>query len=102
MSQHTSFHDKKFLNHVCLLHKSLYGLKQAPRAWFERFTSYLFTMGFVASNVDPSLFIRPVGSSLTYSLLYVDDIIVIGQTPLIFLFSKSNWYLNSKYLILVI
>ena len=43
MPQPTGFHDKTCTNHVCLLHKSLYGLKQAPRAWFERFTSYLFT-----------------------------------------------------------
>ncbi|KAL0559459.1 hypothetical protein IC582_004070 [Cucumis melo] len=78
MSQPTAFQDKTCPNHVCLLHKSLYGLKQAPRAWFESFTSYLFTLGFVVSNADPSLFIRSVGSSLTYLLLYVDDIIVTG------------------------
>ncbi|XP_016902988.2 uncharacterized mitochondrial protein AtMg00810-like [Cucumis melo] len=76
MSQPTGFQDKTCPNHVCLLHKSLYGLKQAPLAWFEHFTSYLFTLEFVVSNVDPSLFIRSVRSSLTYLLLYVDDIIV--------------------------
>ncbi|KAL0554626.1 hypothetical protein IC582_008552 [Cucumis melo] len=78
MSQPTGFQDKTCPNHVCLLHKSLYGLKQAPRAWFECFTSYLCTLGFVVSNADPSLFIRLVGSSFTYLLLYVDDIIVTG------------------------
>ncbi|KAL0536505.1 hypothetical protein IC582_025454 [Cucumis melo] len=66
MTQPTGFQDKTCPNHVCLLHKSLYGLKQAPRPWFERFTSYLFTLGFVASTADPSLFIRSVGSFLTY------------------------------------
>ena len=63
---------------MCLLHKSLYGLKQAPHDLFKRFTSYLFTLGFVASIANPSLFIRSVESSLTYLLLYVDDIIVTG------------------------
>ena len=77
MAQPTGFQDKTCPNNiVCLLYKSLYGLKQALRAAFERFTSYLFTLGFVASTADLSLFIRSVGSSLTYLLLYVDDIIV--------------------------
>ena len=33
-------------------------------------------LGVVASTADPSLFIRSVRSSLTYLLLYVDDIII--------------------------
>ncbi|KAL0537331.1 hypothetical protein IC582_026309 [Cucumis melo] len=56
MSQPTGFQEKICLNHVCLLHKGFYGLKQAPHAWFKRFTSYLFTLGFITSNVDPSFF----------------------------------------------
>lgn len=67
---------------VCKLSKSLYGLKQAPRAWFECFTTHLLTLGFVASSADCSLFVRIHGSSLTYLLLYVDDIIVTGNDPL--------------------
>ena len=66
MSQPTGFQDKICSNHLCFIHKSLYRLKQAPRAWFDRFTSYLFTLGFVASVVSSSLFIRSIDSSLTY------------------------------------
>uniref|UniRef100_A0A2N9J170 Reverse transcriptase Ty1/copia-type domain-containing protein n=1 Tax=Fagus sylvatica TaxID=28930 RepID=A0A2N9J170_FAGSY len=54
--------------HVCQLHKSLYGLKQAPRAWFERFTSHLFTLGFTASVADASLFILSHGSVIVSQL----------------------------------
>uniref|UniRef100_A0A2N9FDB6 Reverse transcriptase Ty1/copia-type domain-containing protein n=1 Tax=Fagus sylvatica TaxID=28930 RepID=A0A2N9FDB6_FAGSY len=54
--------------HVCQLHKSLYGLKQAPRAWFERFTSHLFTLGFTASVADASLFILSHGSVIVSHL----------------------------------
>ncbi|KAA0056771.1 putative mitochondrial protein [Cucumis melo var. makuwa] len=96
MAQPTSFQDKTCPNHVCLLHKSLYGLKQAPRAWFERFTSYLFTLGFVASTVDPSLFIRSVGSPLTYLLLYVYDIIVTGPNYLYISVLKNQLALEFK------
>lgn len=63
-------------NLVCKLLKSLYGLKQAPRVWFECFTSHLLSLGFIASYADSSLFIKKIGSSITYLLLYVDDIIV--------------------------
>lgn len=60
---------------VCKLMKSLYDLKQTPCAWFECFTPHILTC-FVASSVDSSLFICKHGTSLTYLLLYVDNIIV--------------------------
>ena len=65
---------------MCKLHKSLYGLKQAPRAWFERFTSHLLTIGFTASTADPSLFVFRQGSTILYLLLYIDDIILTGNS----------------------
>lgn len=70
--------DPSFSSHVCRLHKSLYGLKQALRAWFECFTTHLLTLGLIAYSADSSLFVRCVRSSLTYLLLYMDDIFVMG------------------------
>ena len=67
-------------HYVCRLLKSLYGLKQAPRAWFERFTSQLLHLGFMASLADSSLFVYHFGSTILYLLLYVDDIIITGNT----------------------
>ncbi|XP_016649007.1 PREDICTED: uncharacterized mitochondrial protein AtMg00810-like [Prunus mume] len=64
---------------VCRLKKSLYGLKQAPRAWNERFTSFLPSLGFQASNADPSLFIQHSSLGTVVLLLYVDDIILTGS-----------------------
>ena len=52
MAQPQGYVHSKFPKHVCLLHKALYGLKQAHRAWFERFTSRLFHIGFFASSAD--------------------------------------------------
>jgi hypothetical protein len=80
MIQHPGFVDPTHPDHVCKLQKSLYGLKQAPRAWFERFTSHLLTIGFVASTTDPSLFVLRTGSTVLYLLLYVDDIILTGNS----------------------
>ena len=80
MIQPPGFVDPTHPDHVCKLQKSLYGLKQAPRAWFERFTSHLLTIGFVASTADPSLFVLRTGSTVLYLLLYVDDIILTGNS----------------------
>uniref|UniRef100_A0A2N9F271 Reverse transcriptase Ty1/copia-type domain-containing protein n=1 Tax=Fagus sylvatica TaxID=28930 RepID=A0A2N9F271_FAGSY len=82
MIQPHGFVDPTHPDHVCKLQKSLYGLKQAPRAWFERFTSHLLTIGFVASTADPSLFVLRTGSTVFYLLLYVDDIILTGNSSL--------------------
>ena len=81
MQQPPSYVDSKFPNHVCELHKSLYGLKQAPRAWFDHFTSQLLHLWFIASLVDSSLFIYHNSHTTTYLLLYVDDIIIMGNDP---------------------
>lgn len=64
---------------VCKLNKALYGLKQAPRAWFEKLKGSLYHLGFTASKCDPSLFTLKHGSVRIYMLVYVDDIVIIGN-----------------------
>ena len=32
---------------VCKLKKSLYGLKQSPRMWYQKFDTYVLSLGFV-------------------------------------------------------
>lgn len=66
---------------VCKLEKALYGLKQALRAWFEKLASTLYKLGFHGSKCDSSLFMRVTPSNVTYMLIYVDDIIIIGSSP---------------------
>jgi hypothetical protein len=74
--QPSGFVSDSHLNFVCKLNKSLYGFKQAPRTWFLRFTAFLAKLGFRGSKSDTSLFLPRHGSSTTYLLLYVDDIIL--------------------------
>lgn len=69
------------LDAVYLLRESLYSLKQAPQAWYQRFASYLASIGFVSSTSDTSLFVYKDGSSMAFLLLYVDDIILTTSSP---------------------
>ena len=79
MEQPPGYIDPRFPNHVCLLKKALYGLKQAPRAWFQRFNSFLIHLGFYCSRANTSLFVFHRQFGIIYLLLYVDDIIIIGN-----------------------
>ncbi|GAA0167720.1 transmembrane signal receptor [Lithospermum erythrorhizon] len=62
--------------HICHLHKSFYGLKQAPRAWFQTFSSFLLSKGFIQSKADTILYTFHFGDSLVFLLVYIDDIII--------------------------
>jgi hypothetical protein len=78
--QPSGFEDSAHPDYVCRLNKSLYGLKQAPRAWYNRFATYLLSLGFVEAKSDTSLFIYQRGSDTAYLLLYVDDIILTASS----------------------
>ncbi|KAI5339079.1 hypothetical protein L3X38_018351 [Prunus dulcis] len=89
MTQPHGFENKHYpSDFVCRLKKSFYGLKQTPRAWNERFTSFLPSLGFQASNADPSLFIHHLSlGQLTYFLglqiLYQSTGLFVSQTKYI-------------------
>uniref|UniRef100_A0A2N9EW46 Integrase catalytic domain-containing protein n=1 Tax=Fagus sylvatica TaxID=28930 RepID=A0A2N9EW46_FAGSY len=65
---------------VCRLRKSLYGLKQSPRAWFGRFTHSMRKYKYHQSQSDHTLFLKHSNESkITALIMYVDDIVVIGN-----------------------
>ena len=65
---------------VCRLRRALYGLKQAPQKWFARFSLAVTAAGFQLSPHDPTLFVHS-SHGQTLLLLYVDDMIIIGDNP---------------------
>jgi histone deacetylase 1/2 len=79
MYQPPGFIDKDFPSHVCKLQKAIYGLKEAPRAWFHELKTFLLQSGFQNSHADTSLFVLHLGKHLVYLLVYVDDLIIIGD-----------------------
>nr|KYP65448.1 Retrovirus-related Pol polyprotein from transposon TNT 1-94 [Cajanus cajan] len=64
---------------VCKLQRSLYGLKQASRQWYARLSSFLTSHGYKQCSADYSLFLKHGFNSLTALLVYVDDIVLVGN-----------------------
>jgi len=65
---------------VCLLLKSLYGLCQASKMCHERLTQFLIHQGFKVATSDPSMFVKSTPTSFTILLVYVDDLILAGNS----------------------
>ncbi|KAJ4795629.1 Retroelement pol polyprotein-like [Rhynchospora pubera] len=65
---------------VCRLRKSLYGLRQAPRMWFSKLAAALNAYGFIQSKADYSLFAYQNGGIFITVLVYVDDLVVAGNS----------------------
>lgn len=66
---------------VCKLHKSVYGLKQASRQWYAKLSSFLISLGYSQSQADCSLYVKSTSTSFTTLLVYVDDIVLAGNSP---------------------
>ena len=81
MSQQTGYIDPSRPDHVCLLKRSLYGLKQAPQMWNKRLTDALLSLGFMGSKADISLFYMSTPGDKLFCLIYVDDILIMGNNP---------------------
>jgi len=67
-------------NQVCKLKKSLYDLKQASRKWYEKLAIFLLQQGYVQAVVDHTLFFHTSTNTFTALLVYVDDIILAGNS----------------------
>ena len=79
MVQPENFVDPKNPNKVCKLKKSIYGLKQASRSWNLRFDQKIKEFGFIKNEDEPCVYKKTSGSYVTFLILYVDDILIIGN-----------------------
>ncbi|GJU04488.1 ribonuclease H-like domain-containing protein [Tanacetum coccineum] len=64
---------------VCIFTKSLYGLKQASRQWNAKLTTALAEHCFEHSKFGYSLYTKQKGDIFISLLVYVDDIVIIGN-----------------------
>ncbi|KAL0453622.1 UNVERIFIED_CONTAM: hypothetical protein Slati_1340300 [Sesamum latifolium] len=64
---------------VCRLQRSIYGLKQASRSWNTCFDEVIRGYDFIKNEYDPCVYKKISGSTVAYLVLYVDDILLIGN-----------------------
>nr|GEY65364.1 retrotransposon protein, putative, Ty1-copia subclass [Tanacetum cinerariifolium] len=79
MEQPKGFVNPKYLNRVSKLKRSIYGLKQASRQWNKRFDDEIKKFGFTQNHDEPCVYLKYSRSNITFLILYVDDILIIGN-----------------------
>src|SRR4051812_5524194 len=79
MVQPEGFIDPKDVVKVCILQRSIYGLKQASRSWNLCFDEVIKAFGFVQNEEELCVYKKASGISVPFLVLYVDDILLIGN-----------------------
>ena len=79
MSQPDGYAQKGQEHKVCKLLKSIYGLKQASRSWNLKFDETIKSYGFQQSIDEACVYKLIKEKSVVFLVLYVDDILLIGN-----------------------
>ncbi|GJU40215.1 putative RNA-directed DNA polymerase [Tanacetum coccineum] len=79
MEQPEGYVNPKYPNRVCKLQRSIYGLKQASRQWNKRFDEEIKKFGFTQNRDEPCVYRKASGSNVVFLILYVDDILIMGN-----------------------
>ena len=79
MVQLEGFIEKGQEKKVCKLQKSIYGLKQASRSWNIKFDQSVKSFGFIQCTDEPCVYKRRSENVVVFIILYVDDILLIGN-----------------------
>ncbi|GJV08819.1 retrotransposon protein, putative, ty1-copia subclass [Tanacetum coccineum] len=79
MVQPEGYVNLKYPNRVCKLQRSIYGLKQASCQWNKRFDEEIKKFGFTQNRDEPCVYRKASGSNVVFLILYVDDILIMGN-----------------------
>ena len=79
MVQPEGFIEKGQEKKVCKLQKFIYGLKQASRSWNIKFDQSVKSYGFIQCPDEPCVYKRRSENMVVFLILYVDDILLIGN-----------------------
>ena len=95
MTQPEGFVNPKGANKVCKLQRSICGLVQASRSWNICFASVIKAYGFVQTFEEACIYKKVSGSSVAFLILYLDDILLIGND--IEFLNSIKGYLNKNF-----
>ncbi|GKD89366.1 retrotransposon protein, putative, ty1-copia subclass [Tanacetum coccineum] len=90
MEQPEGFVSQKYPNRVCKLKRSIYGLKQASKQLNKQFDDEINKFGFSQNCDEPCVYVKASGSYVTFLILYVDDILIMGNNIPMLQDIKSN------------
>ena len=79
MMQPEGFVNPKGANKMCKLQRSINGLVQASRSWNIRFDEVIKAYGFIETFGEACIYNKVSESSIAFLILYVDDILLIGN-----------------------
>jgi hypothetical protein len=63
----------------CKLKKVFYGCVQTSKLWYEKLKVFLCKQGYVHGDMDSCVFKRVTDGSIYLLLVYVDDILIVGD-----------------------
>ena len=95
MMQPGGFVNPKSANKICKLQRSIYGLVQASRSWNIPFDKVIGAYGFIQTYGEACMYKKVSGSSVAFLILYVDDILLIGND--IEFLNSIKGYLNKSF-----
>src|SRR3954471_21486219 len=95
MMQPEGFVNPRNAGKVCKLQRSIYGLTQASRSWNLRFDEVIKAFGFVQTVEEFCVYKKLSGSSVAFLVLYVDDILLIGNDKKFL--EEVKEYLNGQF-----
>lgn len=76
-------------NLVFKLKKSKYGFKESPTMCYYKFVAYVLGPGYTRSGDSNHMYTKQVGDHFFIMVLYVDDMLLIGNTMEIIKDAKS-------------
>lgn len=65
---------------VCKLHKLIYGLNLSSRQWYSKCHNFVVENGFFMLDEDHYLYTKRYGPDFVFMILYVDDILITGNS----------------------
>ena len=79
MTQPEGFVDLKNPKKICMLQRFIYGLKEASQSWNIRFDEAIKEFEFIKNEDEPCVYKKVNGIVIVFLVLYVDDILIIGN-----------------------
>ena len=80
---------------VFKLKKYIYDLKQLLRMCYQKFETYILGLGRAINNANHCVYSKQAGDNFIYVVLYVDDMLLIGNNKDVIKEVKSQ--LSSKF-----